>query len=222
MTDSDSTTPDTPVWELFLDDHVITRSTGFRRVLHHPAPRGIVIPADRPWDQGGLSVIYVGGRADGTFECYYQVRGLSDEEMSSGEFIAYAVSQDGIRWEKPILNLVNSPLGTETNLVPCGPPVDLGLHGNVSDPARRFAIALGDDSRHCLRLYFGNELPMCLATTLPRAAWYCGSISAIWSSHCSTCSDASCLLPAGFCLCAAKCAIRSAWFSARNVSSLSW
>jgi len=159
MADSDSTTPGTPVWELFLDDHVITRSTGFRRVLHHPEPRGIVIPADRPWDQGGLSVVYVGRRADGTFECYYQVRGSSDKEMSSGEFIAYAVSQDGVRWEKPILNLVKSPVGTETNLVPCGPPVDLGLHGNVSDPARRFVIALGDASRHCLRLYFGSELP---------------------------------------------------------------
>jgi len=157
MADSDSTTPGTPVWELFLDDHVITRSTGFRRVLHHPEPRGIVIPADRPWEQGGLSPIYVGRRAAGTFECYYRVHGLVDEERR--EFVAYAVSQDGIRWEKPILNLVKSPLGTETNFVPCGQPVDLGLHGNVPDPARRFVIALGDGSKYCLHLYFGSELP---------------------------------------------------------------
>jgi len=62
-------------WQLFLDDHVIERSTGFRRVLHHPKPRGIVIPADKPWETIGLSPVYVGRRTDGSLECYYRVHG---------------------------------------------------------------------------------------------------------------------------------------------------
>ncbi len=49
------TEPPEPHWELFLDDYIIERSTGFQRVLHHPQPRGIVIPADKPWETQGLS-----------------------------------------------------------------------------------------------------------------------------------------------------------------------
>lgn len=143
-------------WQLFLDDDVIERSTGFRRVLHHPRPRGIVLPADKPWE-AGLSIIYVGHRSNGLLECYYRVHGLAEEEC--GEFVGYATSEDGIHWEKPILKLVDCAAGAETNLVPCGQPVDLGRHGNVVDPERRFVIALGEGPGWRLDLYFGRELP---------------------------------------------------------------
>jgi len=53
--------PHEPHWELFLDDHIITRSTGFQRVLHHPQPRGIVIPADKPWETQGSRQCTSGG-----------------------------------------------------------------------------------------------------------------------------------------------------------------
>ena len=152
-----SNTGTEPHWELFLDDHVIERCTGFRRVLHHPRPHGVVIPADRPWEPQGLTPVYVGRRRDGSLECYYRAHGLVDEEI--GELMGYAVSEDGIHWEKPVLNLVKCSAGEENNLIPCGAPADLGLHGNVWDPARRFLIALGDDSRYCMRLHFGTELP---------------------------------------------------------------
>ena len=78
-------------WELFLDDHVIERSTGFQRVLHHPQPRGVVVPADKPWEPQGLTPVYVGRRDDGQFECYYRAHGLVDEEI--GEFVGYALSE---------------------------------------------------------------------------------------------------------------------------------
>ncbi|MCH2131437.1 MAG: hypothetical protein MK179_20030, partial [Pirellulaceae bacterium] len=54
-----------PHWELFLDDYIIERSTGFRRELHHPKPYGVVVPADQPWESQGLSPSYVGRRKDG-------------------------------------------------------------------------------------------------------------------------------------------------------------
>lgn len=144
-------------WELFLDDYIIARCTGFQRVVHHPVPRGIVIPADKPWEPDGLTPIYVGRRSDGQLECYYCAYGLVDEEK--GEFVGYAVSEDGIVWDKPTLGLVEALGSTENNLVPCGLPSDLGLWGNVSDPAKRFVLSLGDDSKWCMKLHFGRELP---------------------------------------------------------------
>src|SRR3954454_8522433 len=45
-------------WQLFLDDYIIARSTGFDRVVHHPQPRGLVIPADKPWETAGAEMLY--------------------------------------------------------------------------------------------------------------------------------------------------------------------
>lgn len=144
-------------WELFLDDYIIERCTGFQRILHHPEPRGIVLPADKPWEPQGLTPIYVGFRDDGRLECYYRAHGVVEED--TGEFVGYALSEDGIFWNKPTVNLVKALDSTENNLVPCGQPVDLGRYGNVSDPGKRFYIPLGDDSRWYMRLYFGEKLP---------------------------------------------------------------
>ena len=113
-----------PHWQLFLDDYIIERSTGFRSVVHHPSPRGIVIPADKPWERLGLSPLYVGRRKDGTLECYYRVHGPFRYEATG-----YAISKDGIHWQKPNLGLIEDPGGgKDNNLLPCGSqPVNLVL-----------------------------------------------------------------------------------------------
>ena len=145
-----------PHWQLFLDDYIVERSTGFQRVVHHPQPRGVVIPADKPWETQGLSPVYVGRRKDGSLECYFRVHGSAFRYEAMG----YAVSKDGIHWHKPALGLqVDAPGQEQNNLVPCGQPVDLGQYGNVSDPDKRFVIALGDGPGYRMRLYFGRELP---------------------------------------------------------------
>jgi len=82
--------------------------------------------------------MYVGRRKDGMLECYYRALGAQVKEA-----IGYAVSRDGIHWEKPILKLVESSGGKDNNLVPCSPPVDLGQYGNVSDPTKRFVVTPG-------------------------------------------------------------------------------
>ena len=147
-----------PNWELFLDDYIIERSTGFRRVLHHPEPRGVVIHPDQPWETQGMSVMYVDRRADGRWECYYRVHGKG----IPADTTAYAISDDGIHWEKPVLGLVVGPNGTENNLLPCGAPFDLGKYGNISDPNKRFLIGLSSDENprsHKMQLFFASELP---------------------------------------------------------------
>ena len=113
------TLPQEPHWQLFLDDHVIARSTGFQRVLHRPQPRGIVLEGDNRWEQTGVTPLYVGKQRDGRYEMYYRGHG------AMGAVTAYAVSEDGILWEKPTLNLVDSPWGKENNLAPCSQLWDL-------------------------------------------------------------------------------------------------
>ena len=122
--------------------------------MHHPQPRGIVLTADQPWEKWIGGPKYVGWRKDGRLECYYYADGESVKEPTG-----YAVSEDGIHWEKPNLNLVEASGSKENNLVPCSPPVDLGMYGNVSDPDKQFVVALGDDGQRRLRLFFGREPP---------------------------------------------------------------
>ena len=145
-----------PHWELFLDDYIIERSTGFRRELHHPKPYGVVVPADQPWESQGLSPSYVGRRKDGKLECYYRTHGVNVPNDTT----AYAVSDDGIHWEKPILGLVEFSGGKDNNLLPSGVPYALHTYGNVSDPNQRFLIGLGDEPLgQKMRLFFCKELP---------------------------------------------------------------
>ena len=86
-----------PRWHLFLDDHEITRSTGFRRVLHHPKPRGVVLEAEKPWETFGVTPWYVGRHKGGGYECYYQTL-WHERGMRVVNRMAYAISDDALVW----------------------------------------------------------------------------------------------------------------------------
>ena len=178
------TEPAEPHWHLFLDNHVIARSTGFQRILRHPQPRGVALKPDQPWESMGVEPKYVGRRKDGTLECYY---GALWWDIKPGEKLppgydhpryrsqtAYAISQDGIHWQKHKLNMLEGPAGpidretwfpypvptgngTANNLVSCGVPRDLWLYGNVRDPDKHFAIQV--DHRVGGRIAFCHETP---------------------------------------------------------------
>lgn len=162
-------------WHLFLDDHVLARTTGLDRVVHHPRPMGVVIPADRPWETAGVAPLHVERREDGSFVTYYQAMwwDLDNAALLPEGFrwdrahhifhaIAYAESADGILWNKPALGIAEAPAAvdsekhapfpsprgtsTENNLgVPFVVVADLGRHGNVADPSRRYALRLAPD-----------------------------------------------------------------------------
>ena len=83
--------------------------------------------------------------------------------------VAYATSRDGIHWEKPNLGLVEAPTGVDREkYAPFPYPTghskannlgvqfrinDLGQYGNVTDPARRYAVYTGG------RAYFSPTIP---------------------------------------------------------------
>jgi len=103
----------------------------------------------------------------------------NDRAHDFKQTMAYATSADGIHWDKPKLNLVEAPAdidwekfppfpspkgsSKENNLIVFGgDPLkptsnvsiwDLGQYGNITDPAKRFAIYYQESG------YFSSELP---------------------------------------------------------------
>lgn len=156
-------------WQLFIDDNIIRRSTGLDRVVHHPRSRGVVIPADRPWESVGLGPRHVHRTDDGKFIAFYRAmwfdpaiaesdpahRNDPAHHVAAAE--AIAISDDGVTWTKPNLSLVDSPAAVDrsssfpkpigqtrdNNLgVPFVLVADLHRHGNCRDVDRRFALRL--------------------------------------------------------------------------------
>lgn len=136
-------------WQLFLDDHVVGRSTGFTRVLHAPRSHGVVIPADRPWETAGVETLYgsgIGRSADGTFFAFYRAMwwdpqvadqlpsGSRKDRAHHAQFThAYATSEDGIHWNKPDLGLAPAPAGIDDS-GPWPRPTGSTLQNNIGVP----------------------------------------------------------------------------------------
>jgi hypothetical protein len=165
-------------WQLFLDDFIVGRSTGFDRIVHHPRAKGVVIPGDKPWETTAVAPGFFARREDGTFVAFYSAIWWSPDPESKTQpdraqqytiASAYATSKDGIHWEKPNLGLMEAPAGIdweknpplpspkgtsrENNLgVPFGIR-DMGQFGNVRDPEKRYAISYKGKG------YFSPEVP---------------------------------------------------------------
>ncbi|MCX7424698.1 MAG: hypothetical protein NTW96_03575 [Planctomycetia bacterium] len=94
--------------QLFLDDYLIASSQNVTRVIH-PAtkhPDDPVLAPSEPWE-GNAAILYGSVLADeGRYRMWYL----------TGGGVAYAESDDGIRWRKPPLGVVKKD-GRDTNLV---------------------------------------------------------------------------------------------------------
>lgn len=156
--------------QLFLDDAVVARADGLSRTLHPPVKKGLIQEADgRPWDRGD---VYHGNivcrDAAGRFHMTYRYMWWdaavqkfkeigADRAHWFRESIGYATSDDGIRWRKPRLGLVEAPTefapqeafpfeaprkaSLDNNL---GCPIDfvhdLHAHGGREEPGQRFLM----------------------------------------------------------------------------------
>ena len=97
---------------LFIDDaHIESLESATKGVV--PAQKVSdqpLIEKTEPWEEewrigSYINVIY--DDEDDLFKMWYGVgRRLSDARGEEADGLAYAVSQDGYHWEKPILNLV--------------------------------------------------------------------------------------------------------------------
>ncbi len=130
--------------QLFVDDFLIQETT-LRRTFHQPeyAEENPVLKPDRPWESWGsgpMATVFSDGvwfdPQDRRFKMWYYAG-------HGGGATCYAVSADGIRWEKPELDVVPG-----TNIVYKGAR-DSGtvwLDPAPADPGQRFKMALYTDS----------------------------------------------------------------------------
>jgi hypothetical protein len=158
---------------LFVDDWMVERMTDLKRTLHQPVKKGPIQEADgQPWVWGvGPSVVRDStGRFHMVYRAGWSDPGVRDLHPSIGSdkaqwirrTYAYAQSEDGIRWKKPVLGLVDGPtslrrapkekwkdgifsepigFSKENNLgCPIAVIQDVGGFGGVSDPKRRYLV----------------------------------------------------------------------------------
>lgn len=110
---------------LFFDDGCIDTDTlenvtkgvvPAQRVSSEP-----ILQKDQPWEKQwrfGSYINLIHDSEDGLFKMWYGVgRRLSDGRGEVADGLAYAVSEDGLHWEKPVLNLVEDDGSTANNLV---------------------------------------------------------------------------------------------------------
>ena len=135
--------------QLFLDDHLIASMTNLKRGVHPPqkhAANPLLWPSE-PWEPEMATVygsVIRDDRYDGAkFRMWYK----------SGMGVAYAESDDGLKWNKPALDLVRID-GVKTNILwrkksktegPDAFPVFYELFGvhrddRDPDPSRRYKM----------------------------------------------------------------------------------
>lgn len=133
--------------ELLLDDHLIDRMRDVTFQLHPPRRAEDVLPFDRPWE--GFQACYVTVFADvDLYRMYYACYpfGTSDER----QYTAYAESEDGVRWHKPNLGLVEFDGSRDNNLLWAGPQshnFSPFIDTNPAAPADQHYKAVGGNGR---------------------------------------------------------------------------
>lgn len=133
--------------QLFLDDEfLVERSEGIRYIVNRPAkhPDNPLIVPDKPWElvlQHYGSVLWDENEA--VFRIWYTCR-THRYGKDNAVVVGYAVSKDGIAWEKPSLGILDYEGSTETNLV-----LDMGPGGSGGvcvldtpwdDPKKRYKM----------------------------------------------------------------------------------
>jgi hypothetical protein len=102
-------------WQLFVDDYLVAEKTHVVRTYHPFQKRAgnPVLVADKPWE-GTMAYLYgtVLPREDGPgYRMWYH-------SWAEGEYRKlYAVSADGLKWEKPDLGIVTYKGSTKNNLL---------------------------------------------------------------------------------------------------------
>jgi len=141
--------------QLFVDDFLV-ESTGLKRVFHqaeyHPASP--VLKPDRPWEASGkgpAAMVFSDGvwydPQDRLFKMWYMSGYVQD--------VAYAISEDGIHWRKPELDVRPG-----TNIVYQGyrDSTTVWLDLEEKDPARRYKLFLvRRQPKWALDLYFSPD-----------------------------------------------------------------
>lgn len=104
--------------EMLVDDALIESTRGLRFELNRPMPREVVIRADKPWEGVGSLVYNSVFEWNGKYHLYYRATGPENkDDRDVLQYICYACSEDGVRWEKPNLGIYDYQGSTENNIL---------------------------------------------------------------------------------------------------------
>ena len=129
----------TGTWQLFLDDYLVSSKENMVRKYHafEKHAGNPVLVVDKPWEHNVVSSGVVLPNEDGSgYRMWYDCWTRKNDPDGGHEL--YAISKDGIHWEKPILGLKTWKVnGSKTNnFVESSGSI---MHTpNDPDPARRY------------------------------------------------------------------------------------
>jgi hypothetical protein len=103
--------------ELLVDDYLIDSMSGVELRLHHPVPGEVVFALDAPWEGNTCAYVTV-FRDGGTYRMYYRGSNIDVKTRKSREQVTcYAQSEDGLRWTKPNLGIIEYENSTKNNII---------------------------------------------------------------------------------------------------------
>jgi len=150
--------------ELLVDDYLIDSMTGVELRLHHPTPEEVVLTLDAPWE--GNTCAYVTVFRDGAkYRMYYRGSRIDVKTRQRREQVTcYAESEDGIRWTKPKLGIIECENSTENNIVCTGEAAHNFCPFKDENPdcpedARYKAVGFGEgpDGRRALAAFVSSD-----------------------------------------------------------------
>lgn len=132
-----------PGSHLFIDDYLVAQSSGLVRKLHQPEKMADpILPKAEPWHEMPLFFQQViKDPKTGRFRMWYNIR--NNEKSMPHQVYAYAESDDGVRWRKPNLGLVEIAGSKDNNIYKVVPAFGLFFvdEGAASaDPSRRYKM----------------------------------------------------------------------------------
>ncbi|MCY3959650.1 MAG: hypothetical protein OXG65_15375 [Chloroflexi bacterium] len=141
---------------LFLDYRELEYADGFARAVESPvkdagAP---LLRPELPWEHGNMQMFgSVLQGADGRFRAWYEV-----VEAPWRVRLAYAESEDGLRWQKPDLDVFRDG-GRATNIVFDGEPLGSAVIEDRQDPRPeyRFKLLTGAAPSGCVSAFHSAD-----------------------------------------------------------------
>ena len=138
--------------QLFIDSYLIEEANGVRKHLHQALKHELnpVLCAEQPWEKavwinsGGPAVLYDAGAKQFRMLYFtYSATSSSANQLSENYVPSYAISTDGLHWDKPDLGLVEYGASTQNSILPWASQIWNGSTNVIMDlhdptPERRY------------------------------------------------------------------------------------
>jgi len=147
--------------QLFVDQQAVYEARGISFTPHaarkHPA--NPLVTADQPWE--GWYVTAFGGTVlfdptEKQFKMWYRAPGNPEYFEHGG--ICYAVSRDGLHWEKPHVGTIEVRNGKPHNVVSPWLSPSVFLDADEQEPTRRYKMVCFDKNRGYMTQYSADGL----------------------------------------------------------------